>query len=369
MEQQGFKSEQLNDEHFRLLVESARHYAIFGIDLEGRVNSWNPGAERIKGWKAEEIIGRHFEVLFLPHQRESGRPQFEMQYALEKGVYIGEEPRLRKDGTVFDAEVALHLIRGPDGQPAGFAKVTEDITDQKQAQRDAESRREFLQQLVAIVGHDLRNPLGAILLSTELLRTRLPGDEHLLALVSRVTKAATRSARIVDDLLDLSQTQLLGTIPISPTKVDFALYAKQVVEEHQASHPDRDLRLDVRGDAVGTWDSQRLMQALSNLLSNALQHGEVDKPVTVEVHEAGDAITVAVHNWGPPIPESLRADLFKPFRRGGQPSTTEKSLGLGLHIVDRIVDAHGGSVELESTADRGTRFRFTIPKSERLARA
>ena len=368
MDQPDFKSEQLNDEHFRLLVESAAHYAIFGMD-EGRINSWNPGAERVKGWKAEEIIGQHFEVLFLPDQREKGRPAFEMQYALEKGVYIGEEQRLRKDGSVFDAEVALHVVRGRDGEPTGFAKVTEDITDQKRAHREAEARREFLQQLLAIVGHDLRNPLGAIRLSADLLQAHLVGQQQVLAVVSRVSDAATRAARIVDDLLDLSQTQLLGSIPITPTKVDFALYARQVVEEHQASHPDRELRLDVRGEAVGVWDSQRLMQALSNLLANALQHAQADRPITVQVYEAGDSVTVGVHNWGSPIPESVQADLFKPFRRGEQPSTTEKSLGLGLHIVDKIVAAHGGSLEVQSTAEGGTRFLFTIPKSVQLARA
>ncbi len=292
-----------------------------------------------------------------------------MRYAIENGLYLGEEQRQRKDGSVFDAEVALHVVRGPDGQPIGFAKVTEDISDQKKSQRDADATREFLQQLLAIVGHDLRNPLHAIAMSADLLRTALVGQPELLDVVKRVCQAADRSTRIASDLLDLSQSQLVGAIAIAPAVVDFGLHARQIVDEYRAAHPDREICLEVRGPAIGTWDGSRLMQALSNLLANAVQHARADRPVTVEVEGTADAMSVAVHNWGTPIPESLKPDLFKPFRRGAQPSTVEKSLGLGLHIVERIIVAHGGSIELESTAETGTRFRFWLPKSAPLSRA
>lgn len=358
----SFISHQGDSEHFRFLVEAAKNYAIFGLDLEGRVTSWNPGAERIKGWKTDEILGQHFRVLFLPEHRNEGRPEHEMKYALETGPYLGEEIRLRKDGSTFEAEVALHAIRDPAGRPRGFVKITEDITERKRAERESEAVRRFLQDLVAVLGHDLRNPFNAISLSAGMIQTR-SADSNVQRLATRIHDASSRGARIVGDLLDLSQAQLLGTIPLSRAAYDLALLSRQVVDEYQASHPDREIALSHQGDTSGFWDGHRLMQVLANLLANAIRHGASDRPIHVDISPGAQGfVTASVHNRGPVIPSELVPELFKPYRKGTRPDTNEKGLGVGLHIVDKIVSAHGGSVAVESSAAGGTRFVVTLPR-------
>ncbi|MBF5045471.1 PAS domain S-box protein [Aggregicoccus sp. 17bor-14] len=357
-----FGSRQEVDAHFRHLVESARTYAIFGMDLEGRITSWNEGARRIKGYTTEEAVGQHFRMLFLPEDQERGRPEQEMRQALEQGCYTGEGVRRRKDGSAFDAEVSLHVLHDDQGTPIGFVKVTEDITERKRLQHGAERAQEFQKLLAAIVSHDLQNPLNAVQMAARRLRAQSP-DEAVQTTAARISSASERASRIVSDLLDLSQAQLGSGIPVTRARGDLYTTAARVMDEHRGTFPERELILRREGDTVGHFDAARMMQVLANLLKNALTYGTPGSAVEVCVRGGPDELCVSVHNPGAPIPAQLLPHLFKAFRRGAEEKPEAKSLGLGLYIVERIAAAHGGRVAVHSTAQEGTTFEVHLPRA------
>jgi len=216
-------------------------------------------------------------------------------------------------------------------------------------------------QFLAVLGHDLRNPLTAILMSAA--RMSGEGDKGAKA-AARILSSAERMRRMVDDLLDLTRTRLGTGIPIAPVRMDLDAVCREVLSEFQAIHPDRVLAFHSEGDLRGLWDSDRLAQVLSNLIGNALQHGEPGRPVGLTARVEGGEVVIEVHNEGRPIPGAALANIFEPMVRHateGEPSQTT-SLGLGLHIARELVLAHGGTVNVTSTALGGTTFTVRLPR-------
>jgi hypothetical protein len=234
---------------------------------------------------------------------------------------------------------------------------------QAYTERVDRSRQTFL----AILGHDLRNPLAAMRLVTELLQR----DSHLSAdaqeLVSILDTSTTAMAGMVTDLLDFARTALGDRIPIFPAPADLAQICRDVVGEVQIAHPRCEVNLQTRGDLAGAWDAARLRQVIANLVGNAVQHGRDAGAIDVlaAADDAG-AVTVAVHNAGEPIPPELLPTIFEPLVRG--PSTApgarrrSGSIGLGLYIARAIATGHGGTITVASTAASGTTFTLSLPR-------
>lgn len=224
-----------------------------------------------------------------------------------------------------------------------------------------QSKETFL----AILGHDLRTPLAAVLAaSTFMLDTNELSEPHL-TLTSRIASSSTRMVHLVGDLLDFTRSRLGGGIPITRTDVHLGRVAHDVVDELGGAFPERTIRLDARGALEGKWDAARLSQALTNLIGNAIEHGARGSDVDVRIEGSEDAVTVAIHNSGPPIPADQLNGLFNPMKaaeggtlRGG-PSG---NLGLGLYIAERIVNAHHGSIGVDSSESDGTTFTLTLPR-------
>jgi len=235
--------------------------------------------------------------------------------------------------------------------------------------RFTEKVEEYREQFLAVLGHDLRNPLGAIkMTATFLARSDDLSEKHAKA-ASRIVNAAERANRIVGDLLDLTRTRLGQGITLEKRPAELGQVCRQVIEELEAFHPDRDLRLTTEGDLRGEWDDGRLAQVVSNLVGNAIQHGDPTKPVTVRARpEEGSQdgpVVLTVHNCGPTIPEDAQKTIFDPLVRSstgddyfGQP----RSLGLGLFIVRELVTAHGGTVAVHSSDADGTTFTVRMPR-------
>ena len=213
-------------------------------------------------------------------------------------------------------------------------------------------------QFIAVLGHDLRSPLSAIFMSAGLLVRGGGGDRA----AAQILRSGERMARMVDDLLDLTRTRLGSGIPITPLQMDLNDPCQKLLSEFQAIHPDRLLEFHSEGDLRGKWDPGRIGQVLSNLMGNALQHGDPDKPVRVTARTDPQGVVLEVHNEGPPIPPALLTNIFEPMvshaRQGEGMRTT--SLGLGLHIAREIVLAHGGTLAVTSV-DEGTTFTVTLP--------
>jgi signal transduction histidine kinase len=228
---------------------------------------------------------------------------------------------------------------------ASIVGTLQDVTAQKVALEERELR-------LGEVAHDLLNPLNAIRLGIHVVRQGGPRASEVL---SRIDALIGAVERIVVDLLDFSRSRL-GVA--EHAAVALADICRSAIADASIVHPDRDIVLDVHDDPVGKWDGERLRQVVRNLIGNALQHGEPDRPVEVSMIDVGDRAVLSVVNRGPPIPDELRAHLFEPFRRR---SSKCRGVGLGLYIVKRIVEAHAGSVEMSSDEAR-TVFRVTLPK-------
>jgi signal transduction histidine kinase len=229
---------------------------------------------------------------------------------------------------------------------------------------------EFREQLIGIVGHDLRNPLNAILLAAYLLLKREGLGEKETELARKITRSASLAARLIDQLLDLTRSRLGGGIPIDPERFDMNDVCQQVIGETEITHPDRPLRVDVRGDLTGVWDRDRVYQLLGNLVGNAVQHGEPRTSIDLRVDGRETEVVIEVANRGEPIPADTLPFIFDAFRQGRtvHPSRTH-GLGLGLFIAQGIAHSHGGSIAATSSQTDGTTFRVRLPRSAKHIRA
>jgi signal transduction histidine kinase len=222
------------------------------------------------------------------------------------------------------------------------------------------------EMFIAILGHDLRTPLGAIITSATFMLDLGELQEPYLTLTSRIASSSRRMDRMVGDLLDLTRSRLGGGIPIERGVMSVEEMVREVVAELGVVHTERSIRVSAAGDTRGRWDRERLSQALANLIGNALEHGARETPVEVTVQEDGDDVAIAIHNHGVPISPGLLSRIFDPMKRrasnGARSSGASSHLGLGLYIAERIVTAHNGRIDVESSASAGTTFTVRLPR-------
>lgn len=230
--------------------------------------------------------------------------------------------------------------------------------------RDLDESKEMF---LAILGHDLRNPIGAISMSASFMLETQELKEPHLTLMARIARGATRMNHLVGDLLDFTRSRLGGGIPISRAAMSMGKAVHDVVDEIKAAHPGRTIQVDARGGLEGEWDCARITQVLTNLIGNALEHGSDRTIVTVNVQGDDKEITIAIHNRGAAIPSDQLNGIFNPMKRkdtmgSGSVSGPSANLGLGLYIADRVVSAHRGRIDVESSEERGTTFTVHLPR-------
>lgn len=219
---------------------------------------------------------------------------------------------------------------------------------------------------LAILSHDLRNPLGSIAMSAQALPLVIDSKAEIMECSARIASSAAVMERMISDLLDYTRTRLGAGMPVKPTKVDLAALGQELMAESRAAHPDRAIELQTEGDLQGEWDSDRLRQAISNLIGNALQHGEGDLPVTLSLRGTAADVFIHVHNGGVPIPPNELSKIFDPLIRGssaGHPNgNLIASVGMGLYIAREVVKSHGGRIDVISTVAHGTSFTIRLPR-------
>ena len=257
-----------------------------------------------------------------------------------------------------------------DGKPVNVDDMTRfnEAIDQALAESIASysraveaSRNVFL----GILGHDLRTPLGAILLGADMLRRTETVDPRTSKVARQIYASVQRASQIVGDLLDLTRCQMGPGIPVKKAHIDLTPLCEGVVEELRACHPQANVLFDAKAPVVGAFDGARMEQVFSNIISNAVTHGDNQFPVTVELQALADCAVFTVHNSGEPIPEDVLPFIFNPMGRFSQRSIIDHGpvagLGLGLFIASEIVASHAGSIEVSSDMERGTVFRVTLP--------
>ena len=217
--------------------------------------------------------------------------------------------------------------------------------------------------IMGIVGHDLRTPISTVLSAAELLLMRGGLGEKDAELTRKIVRSASRAGRLIDQVLDLTRSRLGGGIPIDPVPFDLNDLCWQVMNETELNHPNRPLRVDLRGELGGVWDRDRLYQLLGNLVGNAVQHGEPRTAIDLRAHGRATEVVIEVVNRGEPIPAEMLPFIFDAFRqvRTAHP-TRAGGLGLGLFIAKEIARAHGGSITVASSEREGTTFAVSLPR-------
>ncbi|HYV46002.1 MAG TPA: ATP-binding protein [Myxococcaceae bacterium] len=329
---------------------------------EGRVILASEGAARIFGVTKEALCVSLEELTprFAPRAPD-GAPMQPAILAALQGQDILPHERLVTDARGRDHHLVVSAapVRG-DGI-SGAVVVFVDITDHRQLEEELRRAVAFRERLMGIVSHDLRAPLGTISLAAQSMLARPSVPDRVRSSALRVKRAVDRMARMVSDLLDFTRIAAMGGLPVYPRLVDLRGTLQEAIDEIDGGHASR-INLTLPGQAVlGTWDVDRIQQVVTNLVTNALQYGAPESAIQVRLQDEGDQVTISVSNHGPVIPAEDLPTLFDPFQRG-QTGGHRGGLGLGLHIVHEAVKAHGGNVEVASSAEQGTTFTVRLPK-------
>lgn len=409
-------------ELYQLLVHSVRDYAIVMLDTAGRVVSWNEGAQRIKGWSAEEVLGQSFTTFFPPDVAASGFPRHELESAAREGHFEDEGWRVRKDGSRFWANVVLTALRDADARLVGFGKVTRDLTARREAEvqarrlaaveaahaqalraneqlerqnqdvrelaerlrltnlklhaalaattaarAEAEAATKARDEFVAMVAHDLRNPVAAVKGHLQMLRRRaargeVPPAEQLVERLEKIEATLMTLSAQVDELHEATLLQAGRALRLRLLPTDLVALAREgVLRQQIASDACRLSFESAVSSLVGTWDAVRLERVLANLLSNAVKYSPAGGDVLVEVsREAGWAVlSVADHGLG--VPAADLPHIFERYRRARNVGGRIAGSGLGLAGARDIIEQHGGTITLQSEEGRGSTFVVRLP--------
>jgi len=399
-----------SEERFRLLVSAVKDYAIFMLDPDGRIATWNIGAELIKGYTAEEVIGRSFAMFFPPEDVASGKPELELEIAAREGRFEKEAWRVRKDGTRFWANVVLTAIRKPNGRLIGFAKVTRDLTERLQAQQKAvddarrlaaeeaarnaaetratdlaalnerlKSQAEELEQrrieaehanrakseFLATMSHELRTPLNAIGGYVDLILAgiRGPVSETQVQDLERVRTSQRHLLTLINDLLNFARIEA-GRVNYNFTDFDVGGLVSSVAGMIEPRAIQRGINFDlaVHGGVRAHADPDRVGQILLNLLSNAVKFTGPGGRIAVDFERKNNRVVIKVSDTGPGISPEQMEKIFEPFVQLDTGLTrSREGVGLGLAISRELARAMKGDLAASSKEGEGSTFTLVLP--------
>ena len=358
-----------SEERFRLLVNGVEDYAIYMLDNQGMVSSWNLGAYRIKGYESGEVLGKHFSRFYEDDDVYAGTPWTHLAMAREHGRSEDEGWRLRKDGSRFWANVVITALYDREGKSRGFAKVTRDLTHQRHAETLEESASN-LHDFIAVLAHELRNPLAPIRNAVQLQAKSSSTDPVFEMSRKIIERQSSQLSRIVDDLLDVSRLSR-GAMVINRFPTDLAQIVRRAVETSQPLIESYKHKLHVgtlpQGVIVNA-DELRLDQALTNLLNNAAKYtdpgGHIYVEVTCEFDEKHPSAKICVKDTGRGIDPNMLASVFGMFVQGKDAlNRPAAGLGVGLALARSIVELHHGTLEAKSAGlGHGSQFTIRLPR-------
>nr|WP_309246854.1 PAS domain S-box protein [Ramlibacter montanisoli] len=355
----------ISEERVRLLVDSVRDYAIFMLDPEGIVQSWNAGAQAIKGYEPAEIIGRHFRSFYTPEDQAAGKPERELAEARAHGRIEDEGWRVRKDGTLFWANVVLTAVVGPDGGLRGFAKVTRDMSERRRLEELERSSRR-MNEFLAMLAHELRNPLAPIRNAVTIMQLETLASPVLRNCRDVIDRQLTHVTRLVDDLLDVGRLTT-GKIKLRKELVRMGDIVARSVEVARPIVTARRHVLNVEQPPDPVYvqgDATRLSQVLQNLLVNAAKYTPEGGRIQLRVAAADSFVYMVVSDNGRGLsPEHLNS-IFQLFVQAdtGTSAGSESGLGIGLTLARSLAEMHGGSIEATSPGlGQGSTFTVRLP--------
>ncbi|HVF17825.1 MAG TPA: ATP-binding protein [Steroidobacteraceae bacterium] len=364
-----------SEERFRLLVSNVRDYAIFVLDPAGIVVSWNIGAQRIKGYAAEEIVGRHFSRFYREQDVADGKPDRGLRVALTEERFEDEGWRVRKDGSEFFAHVVITAMRDKQNRVRGFSKVTRDVTERRAFEHELQRRAATLaeanvrkDEFLAILSHELRNPLAPILSSVQVLRRQLKEPANSAA-VEIIDRQANHLKNLVDDLLDVARitSGKIGLrrqpLQLQPLVQQVVAATRPFVDQRQQMFTQQIVNTPIWVDA----DPTRLSQILANLLHNSTKFTERGGRIHLRLSVEDANAHIEVQDTGIGIEHDLLPYVFDLFSQGkSMAHKLDGGLGVGLALVRRLTELHGGTVTASSEGlGRGSTFSLRLPVLER----
>jgi PAS domain S-box-containing protein len=378
----GTMTTRLSDVAFRLFVESVEDYAIFMLDPEGYIISWNRGAQRAKGYTDEEIIGKHFSIFYTQEDLARDHPAFELRHAMKHGRYEEEGWRLRKDGTRFWANVVITAIRDEHGVLIGFGKVTRNLTErlvqeqqrielikEQQARLDAEASSTAKSYFLTTMSHELRTPLNAIIGYVDLLDLGVHGtlNEDQRESLDRVRRSSKHLLGLINDVLNIARVER-GTVEYTIAQFpasELLDYAEPLVIPQFIAHEVKLVRHKPVEDADVLADKEKAQQIILNLLTNAYKFTAPGGQVELSVEVRPETVAFAVADTGRGIPQARLENIFEPFVQIDRHLNHEsqQGVGLGLSISKDLARGMNGDLTVESEVGVGSTFTLTLPRA------
>ncbi len=363
------KKADLDEKLLKYLIKGVKDYAIFALDPNGIITTWNIGAQRAKGYTAEEIIGKHFSTFYTEEAKKIDHPAFELAEAIKNGSYEEEGWRVRKDGTLFWAHVTITALIDETGELIGFAKVTRDLTERKKYEEDLKAARDqavlanqLKTRFVANITHEIRTPLSGIIGLSELIADNetLPKDTQDSG--ERIFDASKNLLILLNDLLDFAKLEA-GKIELEDVPFTIEEVFDEVRGLSESNAKEKGLSVSFSFDkALGGQlhgDYRKLRQILLNLVNNSIKFTS-SGGIEVSVEKQEDIMLFAVTDTGMGISKDIQESLFKPFAQGHN-SDAFGGTGLGLSICQQFVELLGGEIGMESKPMQGTTIWFTLP--------
>ena len=350
---------------FRHMVESAEDFAIFSTDSGRRITSWNVGAERLMGWTEPEILGRSSDIIFTPEDRERGDPDREACKAREHGRAVNKRWHLRKDGSRFWGDGLMCLLKDDDGNPRGFVKIFRDRTAElraEEARREADRRKD---EFLAMLAHELRNPLAAIANAAQ-LSLRPEADEAAQQWSKEVIARQVKNlSRMIDDLLEVSRINR-GKIQLKKEPLHVGPVIARAVDSvsHLIEERAHELNISVATGPMRVHaDPTRLEQIITNLITNAAKYTDPGGRISVSAHPEPGSVVLKVKDNGIGLSPPMLTEAFELFAQADKSLDRSRGgLGIGLSVVKRLVEMHAGTVWAESDGlGKGSRFAVRLP--------
>jgi len=373
---------QLSEDRFRLLVSGVKNYAIFMMDPGGHILTWNEGAKKLKGYEENEIIGKHFSLFYSEEDQKTSKPEKELVEAVKNGQVEDEGWRVKKNGDKFWANVIITRMNDEKGHLIGFSKITRDLTQRKREEEKLHTAYEELKNAVEektadlaaalvardeflmIASHELKTPITSLKLRLQMGKRNLrpevdkmPTKEELLHFYNQSLEQVDSLVRLVDDLLEVSRLQS-GQFSLSKEEINFSELIHSVAKRF---FDEKKMILKITPEVKVLADRYRMDQVISNLLSNAIKHAPLSQ-IEVELNLSPDLKRVffIVKDSGPGIEKDLQEKIFQRFARLGS-YTHVGGMGLGLYMVKKIVEGHGGDITLLSAPGQGATFIVSLP--------
>ncbi|MES2910764.1 MAG: PAS domain S-box protein [Pseudomonadota bacterium] len=355
-----------SEQRFRLLVEGVRDYAIFMLSPQGIIESWNNGAQLIKGYSAQEVIGRHFSMFYTPEDIAAGLDEAELKTALSEGRAEVEGWRLRRDGSVFWANVVISPVYDAARQLRGFAKVTRDMTERRRL-HELENSSKRMSEFLAMLAHELRNPLAPIRNAVTILQLEPSPSPMVRSSRDMIDRQLSHMTRLVDDLLDVGRLTT-GKIRFKSEPVSYNQVVARSIEAVRPLIDARHHQLTVDIPEQGVYvqgDATRLAQVLQNLLTNAAKYTPEGGLIEVKVWQEGSQLNTSVRDNGAGLSAQSMSQIFELFSQGDdQTAARESGLGIGLTLARSLVEMHGGVLNAASDGlGQGSTFSFFLPNA------